>query len=379
VKLILSHHDFQGSPHGLRPVVKRMQAESADYLKIAMMARTPEDLRELMRVQRELGARGIVVAMGEYGAPARVLAARLGSPWTYASPTQGDPTAPGQFSEEILRDVFRYEKIGAYTRAFCVAGDPVRHSMSPALFNALFRRAGLDALYVPARIPAGSLMDSLEAIGIEGASVTIPHKEEAYRNCRADRHSEQARAVNTLHRRGGAWEGSNTDSRGFLTSLESFAGHSVSGLRAVVLGYGGAARSVAAALSPRNEVLITGRNEARARELAEELGVRWVPLDRVASSAYHLLVNATPAGMEPDREGVPVPADDLLPGTLVYDCVYTPRETRLLREARDRGCRAVGGVGMFVEQAILQAAYWFGEDIRPAMRETVAEFLAKTE
>src|SRR5205814_1042657 len=119
-----------------------------------------------------------------------------------------------------LREIFRYERISPSTRAFCVAGDPVAHSQSPALFNRAFALAGLDAVYVPARVPEGMLFETLAALDVEGASVTIPHKVEACHGSRADAAAKRAGAANTLVRRDGGWEGTNTDAAGFLASLE---------------------------------------------------------------------------------------------------------------------------------------------------------------
>ncbi len=375
VKLILSRHDFEGVPADLRGLAQRMLGEKADVVKIAATPRTAAELRGLVDLQRELGPRGVVIAMGELGAAARILGARLGAPWTYAVPAGGDPTAPGQWGEAELADTFRYERIGPSTRAFCVAGDPVKHSKSPGLFNRAFAVAGIDAVYVPALVREGDLFASLDVLGVEGASVTIPHKVEACRGARADAVAKRAGAANTLTRRDGAWQATNTDAAGFLESLEAGLGRPARNLRAVVLGAGGAARAILAALAGPNVVFLAGRNAVKTAELAREFDATPVPWSGARGISFDLLVNTTSVGMEPDADATPFAAADLPAGCAVYDCVYTPRQTRLLRDAAARGCRAISGIGMFAAQARRQWEVWFGGEGRAAMEAAVADLL----
>jgi 3-dehydroquinate dehydratase / shikimate dehydrogenase len=356
VKMILSHHDFEGVPADARGLAHRMLSEKADVVKIAATPRTAAELRALLDLQRELGSRAAVVLMGEIGAASRILGARLGAPWTYAAPEGGEATAPGQWGEADLRNLYRFERIGASTRAFCVAGDPVAHSKSPRLFNAAFARAGMGAVYVPALVREGELFPMLEALDVEGASVTIPHKVDAARGARPDAAAKRAGAANTLTRRAGAWEATNTDAGGFLESLEAGLGRAARGLRVVVLGAGGA---------------------ARAGELAREFDATPVPWTVGKGIGFDVLVNTTSVGMEPAADETPFPAADLPAGCAVYDCVYTPRETRLLREARERGCAVISGVGMFAGQALRQWKTWFGVEGMTAMKEAIAEFMAE--
>lgn len=375
VKLILSQHDFEGVPADARGQAQRMLGEKADFVKIAATPRSAAELRGLVDLQRELGPRGVVVAMGEPGAAARILGARLGAPWTYAIPAGGEPTAPGQWGEAELADLFRYERIGPSTRAFCVAGDPVKHSKSPWLFNRAFAAAGIDAVYVPALVREGELFPSLEALGVEGASVTIPHKVEACHGAKADAGAKRAGAANTLTRREGGWEATNTDAAGFLESLEAGLGRPARNLRAVVLGAGGAARAILAALAGPNVVFLAGRNAVKTAELAREFDATPVPWTGARGISFDLLVNTTSVGMEPEADATPFAAADLPAGCAVYDCVYTPRVTRLMREAAARGNRAISGIGMFAAQARRQWGVWFGGEGRAAMDAAIAELL----
>lgn len=375
VKLVLSHHDFEGVPAGAGDLARRMLAEGADVAKLAATPRSGRELAELMALQRELGGRAVVVAMGELGAASRILAARFGAPWTYAAAEGGGTTAPGQWGERELRDVFRYGRIGPATRAYCVAGDPVAHSKSPWLFNRAFAKAGMDAVYVPALAREGELFETLAALDVAGASVTIPHKVDAFRGATPDAAARRAGAANTLTRRGKGWDATNTDAAGFLESLEHGLGRPARGLRAVVLGAGGAARAILAALSGPNTVFLAGRNAVKTAALAREFDATPVPWDGPRGIAFDLLVNTTSVGMDPDAAQSPFPKAHLPPAAAVYDCVYTPRETRLLREAREAGCRAISGIGMFAAQARRQWAAWFGEEGKAAFEEAAGELL----
>ncbi|MEK7465950.1 MAG: type I 3-dehydroquinate dehydratase [Planctomycetota bacterium] len=375
VRLILSHHDFEGVPADARGLAHRMLAEKADVVKIAATPKSAAELRALLELQRDLGARAVIVPMGGLGAAARILGARIGAPWTYAAPEGGEPTAEGQWGEGELRGLYRFERIGASTRAFCVAGDPVAHSQSPRLFNTAFAKAGLDAVYVPALVREGELFAALESLGVEGASVTIPHKVEAGRGAKADAAARRAGAANTLTKRAGMWEATNTDSAGFLESLEAGLGRAAKGLRVVVLGAGGAARAILAALAGPNVLFLAGRNSVKTGDLAREFDATPVPWTGGEGIAFDVLVNTTSVGMDPAADETPFSAARLPDGCAVYDCVYTPRETRLLREAGARGCRAISGVGMFAGQARRQWEAWFGKEGERAMKDAVGEFL----
>lgn len=243
-----------------------------------------------------------------------------------------------------------------------VAGWPVAHSRSPRLHNHWIARHGLDAAYVPLAIPPQRFAEcvrALAACGFRGMNVTIPHKEAAFALCDTlTARARRAGAVNTLVFRDGAVEGDCTDGAGFLASLGGFDPRAGP---AVLLGAGGAARAIAAALldagCPR--VTLVNRTAARAEALAAALGgpVAVAAAPPLADAA--LLVNTTSLGMA----GQPPLEIDLspLPATaLVADIVYVPRETPLLRAAAARGLRRVGGLGMLLHQAVPGFAAWFG-------------------
>lgn len=243
-------------------------------------------------------------------------------------------------------------------RFFGVIGDPVAGSVSPAMHRAAFAELGLDAEYLPVTVRRGTLAARLPALGerFAGLNVTAPLKEEALGLLdRAGPEVERAGSVNTLVFTDGAVLGRSTDGDGFVAALRR------SGLdappRAVVVGTGGAARAVAAALADAGtDVAVAGRDRAAGRRLAARLGARFVPLDepREVASAMAgagLLANATPADL---------PQIPLGPGLVVFDLVYRPRRTPLLRRADEAGCFTVEGVEMLVEQGARSLSIWTG-------------------
>ena len=256
-------------------------------------------------------------------------------------------------------------RLSASTRVAGVIGHPVRHSLSPALHNAAFQALDLDWAYLAFDVAPGEgygAVRAMRALGIEGLSVTMPHKEDAAGA--VDRLSPVAArlgAVNCVHLRGREVVGENVDGIGLLDALRLDEGFSPQGARCLVLGAGGAARSIVLALVEAGvaDVAVWGRTPERAEAAASSLGGRAVA--DPADVEYDLLVNATPVGM-PDSPGLPVDPAVLRAGTLVVDLIYHPPVTPLLEAARAAGCVAVNGLGMLIHQAAHQFRLWTGED-----------------
>lgn len=256
--------------------------------------------------------------------------------------------------------------LSAATRVAAVIGHPIRHSLSPALYNAAFEALGLDWAFLAFDVAEGdgaAAVSAMRVLGIQGMSVTMPHKEAAATAC--DRLSSTAAAlgaVNSVHLRGSDLVGENTDGAGFLDALRLDEGFDPAGARCLVLGAGGAARAVVHALAGAGaaDVAVWGRTPERAAAAAA-LGGRAIEDVAVDGADYDLLVNATPIGM-PDEPGMPVDADLLRPGTVVMDLIYHPPATELLGAARKAGAVAVNGLGMLIHQAAHQFRLWTGED-----------------
>jgi 3-dehydroquinate dehydratase/shikimate dehydrogenase len=369
--VVVSHHDFDGVPADLDDKVRAMRATGAEVVKIAVMARRLRDTLPLFAVARAQTRPVVALAMGDAGIVSRVLAARFGSAWTYA----GDAVAPGQLTPDRMRGEFSFAHVSADTALYGVVGRPIMHSLSPVMHNAAFRSVGIDAVYVPlAAADFDDFLSFAEVVDVKGASVTAPFKLAAFECANdVDPTSQRVQSTNTLKRVDGRWCAANTDVAGFLSPLE---GAPLRGKRVTVLGAGGAARAVSLGLaSVGARVTIVARRADRAAFVASRIGAAvgaWPP----PANSWDLLVNATPVGTSPDIAESPLPGGPF-DGHLVYDLVYNPFETRLLREARAAGCRTIGGLAMLVGQAQQQFEWWTGERIDPqVMRDAAINALA---
>lgn len=261
-----------------------------------------------------------------------------------------------------------------HTRTVGVIGSPVRHSLSPAIFNAAFVAAGLDWAYLAFDVPegaAGLAMAGVRALGLEGVSVTMPHKTtvvDALDELSAD--AGALAAVNCVARRGGILRGENTDGAGFVDALRIDEGIDPAGLACVVVGAGGAGRAVVRALAAAGAASIAVVNRSpgpaeRAVLLGE--GRARVAMPEEVSSA-DLVVNATPLGMgvvittTGMPEPLPLDAERLAPGQVLVDLIYHPAPTPLVAAAQARGVRTVNGLGMLIHQAAHAFRIWTSEE-----------------
>lgn len=370
-RIVRSWHDFVGVPADAEARLRRLLASNAEIVKLAVTAHRLRDVVAVKRLGVAADGRGVILAMGAAGVTSRLLAARLGSRWTYA----GDGVAPGQWPLRRLRGEFRLHTVTAATPIYGVVGRPIDHSLSPVLHNAAFAAAGLSGLYVP--LAAESFEDFeafATAFDVQGVSVTAPYKPDACRALVDPTPEDRALgAVNTLRRTARGWEGRNTDIDGFLAPLAAMP---LSGRRAAVLGAGGGARAVVAGLT-RSGVAVTvhARRHDAAHAVTTPIGASAAPWPPAADS-WDVLVNTTPVGMAPAVEATPIELAGDLTGRLVYDLVYRPGETALLVRARALGADVIGGLPMLVAQAALQFAWWTGvEAPRDVMREAAVAAL----
>ena len=384
-KRIISHHDFHKTPADLAVLHKSLADLDADIVKIATMSNHPSDNLRMLEMVQAATVPTIGICMGDIGMPTRVLTGRSGAPFTYATFHEDRLLAPGQIGWRQMRDVYRYDQIGRGTRIYGVVADPVGHSLSPVVHNAALAAAGIDAVYLPFRVPAEQLDEFVWEAGrwpLSGLSVTIPHKEAILRHVTAkDDLVTAIGATNTLTFSGDGVMAHNTDATAAVESLESaLREQGAEGLvdvtvvkNALVLGAGGAARAVAFGLRKRGiEVTVCSRTVERARRIAAEVGCKAIDWTARYKVPYDCIVNATPVGMHPLVNETPFEKDHLRPYMVVFDTVYNPENTLLVKEARASGCRIVTGVDMFVRQAAIQFRLWHGiEPSETVMREAL--------
>ena len=267
------------------------------------------------------------------------------------------------------------------TRLLGLLGNPLSHSYSPAMHNAAIDGLGLDLVYLPLKVETRGIEACLKAIrelDFLGVNVTIPHKLAVIPWL--DEISEISRrigGVNTIVCKDGKLSGTTTDPEGFLAGFQE-AGHSFDGKTVVILGNGGTARTLAFTLllmAKPARVIVAARDVSKSRVLGQEIHQklnRTLEVLDLADYFHHasemeIIVNATPVGMFPNAEQSPLKSEWLREGQIVYDLIYNPEETVLMRNARQQGCQTVGGLAMLVHQGIASFKLWTGIDPDPAL------------
>jgi len=380
---IVSHHDFAGTPDDLDAWVDRLHEAGADIAKLAVTARTFIDTPAVLQLlqRRAHQAPLIALAMGEPGVATRVLAGKFGGFLTFAAPAAGPGTAPGQVSVQDMLGRYRFADIGPATEVYGVAANPVAHSLSPAIHNAAFAATGRDAVYLPLKVDdCAALLDDMAPLGLRGLSITIPHKATMCALMdEVDELSARVGVINTVRLAGGRRYGCNTDVAAAVGAIVSAAARagitSLQGRSVLLIGAGGAGRAIAWGLHAEGAVLtIANRTASRAVALAAELDIESCPLENIAALRPDILVNATSRGMWPAVDDSPVPPELLRTGMVVFDSVYNPARTRLLREAEQAGCITASGLEWFAAQAAAQFEFWTG---KPAPMEVMRGVIEK--
>jgi 3-dehydroquinate dehydratase / shikimate dehydrogenase len=372
-QVVVSYHNYEATPQ-MDTVVGRMLKVAADAYKIVTTARKPSDNVRVLAAAKALPkTRLIVLGMGELGFPTRVLSPVFGGVFTYAAPMFSEGTAAGQVSARYLRHLYRVEKLTRSARIYGVIADPVRHSISPAVHNRAFQSRRVDAVYLPFLVSPAQLRDFFtmaERLPLNGFSVTIPHKQKIIRYLDAvDPLARRIGAVNTVWRKAGKWRGSNTDAAGVTGPLSRLI--RLQKASVLIAGNGGAARGAAFALSDAGaKISLVGRNPDRVRALAKVCGAEALLREQLATRHFDAVVHATPLGMFPHVNDCFF--NGSIPADVVFDLVYNPLETMLVKHAREQKKGVVLGLDMFIEQAVRQFEIWTGESAPRAVMEKAA-------
>ncbi len=373
VKRIVSYHNIQGVPDDLEEIHKAMCAADADIVKICVTAQQLSDNLRVLALLKNATKPTIAICMGDLGTCSRLLGLRTGMPFTYGAFNRERQIAPGILAFQELQKVYHVESINAETKVFGVIGDPIGHSLSPLIHNTAFKKLGINALYLPFRVPRGELTAFAKAfrgIPVHGFSVTLPHKEAAAKLAEEkDPSVTTMGAANTLLATPTGFAGVNTDAKAALESLRANLPKGPDGKPAplasrfvLILGAGGVARAIAYALKEdKVPTIIVNRTVERAQKLAEEVGAKFVDWSARHNVVCDTLINCTAVGMHPNLDESPIHHSFLKPGLMVFDTIYTPETTMLVREAKERGCHVLTGVDMFVRQAALQFELFAGQ------------------
>ncbi len=394
-RLILSAHNFDSRFADIGKLFRSISAVCPGAIpKLVYAANHINDCFDAFDLLHRTSGDRIVFCMGKAGLISRILATKLGSFVTFASIDQDSTTAPGQLNIRELKELYRYDDIRADTELFGVIADPVGHSLSPAIHNVCFANKKMNRLYLPLLVQGQQPEFDLflnnvlfrKWLNFRGFSVTIPHKHNALNFARANQGfieplADKIGAVNTLIiRTDGKVKAYNTDYSAALDAIISGMGITkakLNELPVAVVGAGGVARAIVAGLSDAGaEIRIYNRTVEKAEKLATEFNCDFAPLDELPNLDAKLLVNCTSIGMHPNVEATPVPKEYLKRPMAVFDTVYNPAETLLLKDAKKKRAKRIDGISMFVNQAMAQFKLFTGTYGDPdLMRETICNSL----
>ncbi len=372
--IIVSFHDFEKTGD-LDGIYARIAPFKPDFVKIVPTAATLSDNVTLLRfIERTSDETEVIgICMGDAGILSRVLGPRAGAAFTFAAASVGEETGPGQIAARTLVETYRIEDVDASTKIYGVAGDPVAKSLSPLMLNTAFRRETVNAVYLALQAAdVKDLVSVIQQIPIHGISITMPHKQSILPYLEhTDPLTARIGACNTVLRTpDGKLYGFNTDVQGIVLPLEKRM--SLRGARILVLGAGGSARAAVFGLQEKGaEVFILNRTPATAAKLARESGAKVIKREGLGKTSFDVILNTTPAGMA-GQETASILTPDELNAKLVFDIVYNPVETPLLRMARAKGIPVITGVEMFVQQGARQFEIWTG---KPAPEEEMLKVI----
>lgn len=381
---IISHHDFSGVPTNLNEIYERLAQTPARVLKIAVQAKDIVDCIPVFQLIDRAGSEGreiVAIAMGDAGITTRILGPSRGAFLTYGALDDDSATAPGQVNARKLHSLYHLDEIDSETMVCGLVGLPVMHSVSPHIHNAALASEGINGVYLPFEVvDIHSFFKRMVhprttelAWNLRGLSITAPHKQAVMPYLdRIESDATEIGAVNTIVIENDRLLGYNTDAAGLidplLSRLDSLADKTIA-----IIGAGGAARAAIWALQ-QQRALIT----LFARDLAKASQLK-VPSRALASASfkdYDVVINATPLGSGAHIDQTPATQQQLHGARFVYDLVYNPMETRFLREAREAGCKTLGGLEMLVAQARIQFELWTGRKPSPSiMHDTAAAVL----
>ena len=395
-RLILSAHDFKGKFADIGKLHRDiLKASPTSIPKLVYTANHINDCFEAFDLLHSTSGERVVFCMGEAGLITRVLAKKLGGFFTFASIDEQKATAPGQLTIEQFKKLYRWDSVNSDTEFYGVIACPVGHSLSPAVHNACFADKGMNRLYLPLLVEGGreefdSFLDNVVSrkwLDFRGFSVTIPHKENALNYVMARKGfveplAEKIGSANTLIvGTGGKLKAYNTDYSSALDAIASALGKTrdcFNNLSVAVVGAGGVARAIVAGLADAGaKIKIYNRTVKRAERLATEFGCDFAPLDKLENVEAKLLINCTSIGMHPNVDASPVPKKCLKKDMIVFDTVYNPQETLLLKQAKAVGAKTIDGLSMFVNQALAQFKLFTGQDADDElMRKTICDCLS---
>lgn len=372
--LILSYHNFQEVPENLEEIFYKMLQKKFDIIKIAVMAHSIEDnlkIFDIIETAKRKKIKIIGFCMGEYGEISRILSPVFGGYLTFGSLNKGEESAPGQVPAHILKNTYRVNELSNDVNIYGLIGNPVKESMGYLIHNKSFINKGCNNIYLPFLVDDLPLFLKNYRKYFKGMSVTMPYKEQVIPLLdEIDETAKKIGAVNTLQIRNGKLFGCNTDSSGAVKALEEKT--TLKSKKIFMIGAGGVARAIGfGLLEKRATVYVFDIDTPKATSLASDLGCQVVSTDSLDID-FEILINCSPIGMYPNIDKTPFPKERLKKRMIVFDAIYNPLKTRLLKEAEEAGCTIISGIELFVNQAVDQFELWTG---LPAPKEIMKEIV----
>ncbi len=371
-RIIASFHDFKKTPKDLDQVFEEMQRFSADIYKICTYAQTTIDsLRMLDFIQKKRKEKKAVagMCMGPFGAATRILAPIVDSVLTYISSENQDNLMQGNVTLKDLVEVYHYNRLDTHTAIYALLGNPVEASIGHLMRNRFFFEKKIDAVYVKLEINPGDLphlFPLIKRLPFKGFSVTMPLKEYvgAYMDS-IDSDAKEIGAINTIGLSDGKWVGYNTDGRGAILAIGKKIPIAKSCF--LIFGAGGAAKAVAYSLFKKGgRVTIINRDVEKARVLAQKVNGKYGGFNSISAflkQGFDVIINATSIGMTPKEDKKVFDGNSLDKKTLVFDLVYKPKDTRLIKDAKRAGCRVIFGIELYAYQEALQLEICLGKGL----------------
>jgi 3-dehydroquinate dehydratase/shikimate dehydrogenase len=382
-KIIVSYHNFKETPNNLEVIYRKIKKTGCNVIKIATFANSISDnvkIFKLIKKAKRENKNIIALCMGEKGQVSRILSPVLGAFLTFGALKKGKESAPGQIEAAVLKKAYRIDKL-KNPKIYGLVGNPVAHSKGYLIHNKSFEKLNLNCIYVNLLVEdITKFVNNFKGI-VSGLSVTIPHKRPIMKKLyKTGSLAKEIGAVNTIVNKDGKLIGYNTDMIGAIKSIEDKT--KIKNKRVAILGAGGVARAVAFGIKQKKaNLIVLNRTVSKAAKIAKELKCYFDSLNSVKSLRnVDILINCTSIGMHPNTAKTPVEKNILKKvmkkNGLVFDTIYNPLETKLLKDAKSIGCKTVSGVDMFVNQAAAQFKLWTNKNASiNLMKKTVIENL----
>lgn len=378
VRIIRSYHNMTEPVLNIRERCDAMRKTGYEIPKIAFMPKSLNDVTNLFKEASTMTDYDhILCAMGVEGLPSRLLSSLTNSFLTYVSPeeTLGNTTSIGHIDPIAINDLYHFKSVTKDTQLFGIAGWPLKKTLSPAIHNLWYKKLGMDSMYLPLRAnQIGDILQLAQQLDVGGMSVTIPFKESVL-NYLAEQSPEviSIGACNTIVKKNNRWTGYNTDAPGFRRALEEFIGNmKIKRLKVAVIGAGGAAKAVVYALKQMGaKVCIFNRSVDKAMQLADKYGFDYCQLDANCAAKLdeysNIIIQTTSVGMNSDapssEENDPIYFYNFRGNEILFDLIYTPAITPVMKRASLSGCRVCNGYKMLEYQAYEQFRLFTGVEI----------------